>query len=284
LAGGAVYFAGMDGHVYAADALSGEVKWRKSPKDARALQSSTAVVYGTVFVYAAGSVVWKNALGVDHSTAFQGHIMIDGDVLYFPTGRTSPVAVNNTDGSLVNARPFDYRRSGGGVDGTFLAQDIMAYGPNQAGVLNIRVRLDYYPDLSSWIRRMNNGPWGRVTSVHAQTIAADAESVYLLRTYRAGRRFFGANRFSDSVLALNKSRFLEELYNAMDEERPRFPNFGGTWFVSTENKRTVGKLPGVTRWQQEASSQSLTMIAAGNSLIIGGMNFRLWTRSTARIA
>ena len=83
-----------------------------------------------------GTVVWKTDLSVDQSTAFQDHIMIDADTFYFPTGRTSPVAVNKTDGSLVRQVNFDYRRSGGGVDVTFLAKDVMSYGPNQSGVLN----------------------------------------------------------------------------------------------------------------------------------------------------
>jgi len=298
-AGGNLLFGSDDGYAYCLDANAGEEVWRYTPAPRRRwainngrlmaqwpIRTGVTVEDGIAYfaaglfpphgVYlcalkvADGAVVWKNELNVNQSTAFQGHIMIDGDTLYFPTGRTSPVAVNKTDGSLVRQVNFDYRRSGGGVDVTFLAKDVMAYGPNQSGVLNIRVRLDPYPDTPSWAGRTNGGPCGRVTTLFAQTIATDDESVYILRTYRASHN---RKDFTQTVLAVDKARFLEALNEAMDEKRPNFPNFGGKWFVGSEDERTGSKLPGLSRWQQEASDQSLSMIVAGTSLIVGGKDF-----------
>ena len=62
IAKGVVYFTGRDGNVYAADAGTGAVKWKKKPKGARSLESGPAAAYGTVFVYSGGTV------GVDAET------------------------------------------------------------------------------------------------------------------------------------------------------------------------------------------------------------------------
>jgi len=59
VAGGVVYFTAMDGNVYAADAKTGALRWKKKPRGryGKPLMSTPAVAYDTVFAYVAGTTV-----------------------------------------------------------------------------------------------------------------------------------------------------------------------------------------------------------------------------------
>lgn len=299
-ADGKVLFGSDGGHVYCVDAKTGKEIWRYTPVKAQRwalnngrlmshwpIRTGVAVEDGVAYFAAGflpphgiyvcaldvekGTVVWQRRLDVNAASALQGHIMIGGDVLYFPTGRTSPVEINKRDGSFVVKMPFDYRRSGGGVGVTALGGDVVAYGPTSRGVLNIRARLDDAP--RKYPLKAQGGPRGRVTSLFAQGIATDEGAVYLLRTYRAPPGSRNERNFKNCVQALDRGAFLKALHTATGQEAPRFPHFGGKWFVWQEDRRIIDKLPDITIWKQDASDQSLTMIVAGKSLIIGGRDF-----------
>ncbi len=296
-ADGKVYCGADDGRAYCLEADTGRQVWRHAPGQGQRwainngrfmsqwpVRTGVTVADGVAYFAAGlfpphgvhlcavdaetGRAVWDRKLGADYATAFQGHIMVDGDVMYVPTGRTSPVEVNRKDGSFVVDMPFDYRRSGGGMEAVVLAKDVVAFGPTSRGVINIRAGLEEYP--SKYPIRVQGKPRGRVTSIFAQSIVSDRDTVYLLRTYRAPPGARTERGFQNALLALDKAKFLEALHAATGEQRPRFPNFGGTWFVWSEDRRIVSKLDSVTRWQQEVSPESLCMIKVGGALIIGG--------------
>ncbi|HHH75515.1 MAG TPA: hypothetical protein ENL03_00655, partial [Phycisphaerae bacterium] len=295
---GKLLFGSDDGFVYCLDAGSGRELWHYTPAQRRwsinngrmmsqwPIRTGVTVQDGIAYFAAGlfppngmylcalntinGSVVWKNDLDVHKSTAFQGHIMIDGDTIHVPTGRTSPVAFHKSDGSLVIDKPFGYRRPGGGVEILALSKEVLTFGPNHAGVFLIRVLPDTSSDKVPALldSKGKPRPWGKMTMIYAQIIAKDDETVYILRTYRAKN----TRGIPPTVLALDRKSFLKTLHKTMEEEITNYlpkPD----WMSSYEDKRMADKLPKLCRWQQKASDQSLSMIAIGGSLVIGGKDF-----------
>jgi len=301
---GKVYFGSDDGHAYCVDGESGKLLWKYTPVQRQrwAINSgrfmsqwpvrSGVAVDGGVAYFAAGmfpphgvhicavnaetgDVVWKKTYGINQSTAFQGHITIDGDTLYLPTGRTSPVEINKRDGALLRDSvfkeddAFGYRRSGGGVEVTAFGNDVVAYGPNQLGRMNLRTTLEEWP--------MKKGdsakPRGMITGIWAQRIVPGRESVFVLRTYRAGEK----RGMKNELIAARRDAFLEAM-----TARSRISYKVG-WIQGDEDLwntilRKVKKpytkihklIDETAGWRTDVPDDSVSMIRAGDAVIVGG--------------
>ena len=150
---GRVYVGSDDGFAYCLDAADGRVVWklRAGPRDERILargriasrwpvRTSILVDDGTayfgagifpherIFLYAVeartGKVVWKND-EISQTDASrndltpQGYLLATKDILFFPSGRSLPAAINRKTGRLMHKpRPGWRREAGGQIGGT----------------------------------------------------------------------------------------------------------------------------------------------------------------------
>lgn len=157
LAGDRLYFGSDDGHIYCISAGDGQLIWkhRVGPSDRlisgngrmisiwpvrTGLVVDGGVVYATAGLFPSqgvwacalraddGEVIWKHELG-DYSP--QGYIIASPDMLYVPTGRSNPIAIERATGRVV--RSFD------GVGGTFalLMDDVLVAGRGNDGSLAV---------------------------------------------------------------------------------------------------------------------------------------------------
>lgn len=151
IADGRVYFGSDDGHVYCLNANDGSVVWqlRAGPEEdwllARGemisrwpIRSGVLVDDGVayfgagifphedVYIYAVdaadGSIIWKqdNVSALDagrNDLSPQGYFLASDDLLFVPSGRSLPAALDRKTGELVHKRTFSWRSTAGGVVG-----------------------------------------------------------------------------------------------------------------------------------------------------------------------
>lgn len=148
---GRVYVGSDDGCAYCLDAKSGDLIWklRAGPRDERLLargrmtsrwpvRTSLLLDQGiayfgagvfpaeTVYLYAVeaatGKVIWKNDwisqrdAGRDDLSP-QGYMLATSELLYVPSGRSMPAAINRADGELRHKAKPGWRGAGGGPVG-----------------------------------------------------------------------------------------------------------------------------------------------------------------------
>ena len=157
---GHVYFGSDDGHVYCLEAETGALTWkfRASPEEdwllARGhmisrwpVRSSVLVQDGTAYfgagifphenvhLYAVnatdGSVIWKQSnLSVQdagrNDLSPQGYFLASSEMLFVPSGRSLPAAIDRKTGEVVHKRTFSWRTTAGGIVGG--AQAMLANG------------------------------------------------------------------------------------------------------------------------------------------------------------
>ncbi|MEO2032233.1 MAG: PQQ-binding-like beta-propeller repeat protein [Planctomycetaceae bacterium] len=148
---GRVYFGSDDGHVYCLDAEDGGLVWqfRAGPAEdwllARGqmisrwpVRSGVLVADGVAYfgagifphedvqmyaVHAAnGAVIWKqdNVSARDagrDDLSPQGYFLASDDLLFVPSGRSLPAAIDRNTGKVVHKRSFSWRTTAGGVVG-----------------------------------------------------------------------------------------------------------------------------------------------------------------------
>ncbi len=305
---GKILFSADDGYAYCLDAETGKEIWKYTSvekqrwcigngKFVSQWPSRTGVAvedgiayftsglfppYG-VFVCAVkvedGSVVWKKKLDENHSTMFNGHIMIDKDILYIATGDTAPVEFYKASGDLVLDMPFDYRRTGGGCGVLALGDDFIAFGPNYKGVLKFRTTLK--EKKRKYKLKMQGSMRGSFTALNADKIALLNDKVYMLRTFKHGpdKRFKNIERkgvkmktglFESNLLSFDKKEFIDALNEATFADKFHHPNYGGMWFVGTEDVAALKTVAPIVKCKQSIPNTSLTMQASLNAIIIGG--------------
>ncbi len=157
---GHVYFGSDDGHVYCLEAETGKLTWqfRASPEEdwllARGhmisrwpVRSSVLVQDGIAYfgagifphedvhLYAVnasdGNVIWKqsNLSAQDagrNDLSPQGYFLASPEMLFVPSGRSLPAAIDRKTGDVVHKRTFSWRTTAGGVVGG--AQAMLANG------------------------------------------------------------------------------------------------------------------------------------------------------------
>ncbi len=153
--GGRVYFGSDDGCAYCLDAADGRLLWklRGGPADEWLLargemvsrwpvRTSVLLDRGTayfgagifphddVYLYAVnaadGSIVWKqdNISSLDagrNDLSPQGYLLASEELLFVPSGRTLPAAIDRATGKLLHKREFGWRSTAGGVVGSVQA-------------------------------------------------------------------------------------------------------------------------------------------------------------------
>ena len=164
---GRAWFGSDDGHVYCVDAADGELVWklRAGPADEWILSRGEMVSrwpvrtgvlvdgdlayfgagifpHETIYLYAVkaadGAIVWRRDnisqgdAGRDDLSP-QGYLLATDDLLFVPSGRSLPVAVDRKTGDVVYRKRHSWRRDAGGVIGgtrALLADDqLYAAGP-----------------------------------------------------------------------------------------------------------------------------------------------------------
>lgn len=183
LVGELLFFGSDDGHVYCVNAKNGQLLWRKhlGPRDWRipgngrmislwpvrtGLVEKNGVIYATAGLYPSqgvyatalrvidGSVVWRQQLNVSP----QGYLLSSETMIFVPTGRGNPVALDSGTGRLV--------KSFNGVGGTFavLIDNELFSGPGNDGSLtNHKLR-----------------PQGKLASFKGKAMAASPSHSFLL--------------------------------------------------------------------------------------------------------
>jgi outer membrane protein assembly factor BamB len=165
VSGGRVYFGSDDGCAYCLGAADGRLIWklRAGPVDEWLLARGEMVSrwpvrtgvlvdrgvayfgagifpHDDIYLYAVkatdGSIIWKqdNISSLDagrNDLSPQGYLLASDELLFVPSGRSLPAAIDRATGRLVHKREFGWRTTAGGVVGT--VQALLADGQSCAG-------------------------------------------------------------------------------------------------------------------------------------------------------
>ena len=276
-----VYFGSDDGYVYCIDGASGELVWkfqaaigeRRIIANGRissqwpvrtGLAMHDNVVYATcgvfpsedrgVMAYALDAVngkpVWKQRF-LNHAA---GHLLAQDESLLIPTGRSSPRAMNRSDGS--GQPPALGGREGEGGGSPCLVSGVLIYGPNENGFLKVRPTSDV-PE--------------QTTGLQGWRMVADAERIFVLR--------------DDGVHALDKSTFTKALvascraFGSKEEAMERALEWQRRGIRQVHLKRhqqgrdeplLMEDVKACTVWKAVNEAGLVSMIRASDRIVTGG--------------
>jgi len=278
---GKVYFGSDDGRAYCLDGATGETVWtfRAAPGARRCIgnerivsawpvRTGVTVVEGTAYfaagllpplgvhLYAAdaetGETLWHREIPY----APHGQILVEDDVLFVPTGRTSPAEFRRADGEpLVSNPPM---RRAGGSDFIGKMHDMLVFGPSELGILNVRVSRDPMP-MRERDRAM--GIAGSVTSLRGRAMLA-GDLIYLLR--------------DDEILAFDEAAFRAAATESCGHAAERAASWhtrylhAQTHIVGKEDVVLFRELRKGAAWSAPGPSGACSMIIAGRALLAGG--------------
>ncbi|MEI6035878.1 MAG: PQQ-binding-like beta-propeller repeat protein [Verrucomicrobiae bacterium] len=199
---GHLFFGSDDGFVYCLDAATGAQKWkyRAAPEDLKSsvlgrpasawpVNSGPLLHEGTIYC-AAGFLppqgVWLHAIDAASGRkkwsrqinyAPRGQMSLHGEWLWVPTGRTAPAEFKLADGTPRVPDPALRRAFGGSYVGS-PGPDLIAWGPNEWGLMNIR----FSEESPSVAKNYATGvASGTMTMVEAATVVGDATNLYFVR-------------------------------------------------------------------------------------------------------
>jgi len=279
---GKVYFGSDDGYVYCVDGESGELVWkfqaaigeRRIIANGRissqwpvrtGLAMRDNVVYAAcgvfpsedrgVMVYAltaaGGKPVWKQHF-LNHAA---GHLLAHDKSLLIPTGRSSPRAMNRSDGS--GQPPALGGREGEGGGSPCWVSGMLIYGPNENGFLKVRPT----PDAPE-----------RTTGLKGWRMVADAERIFVLR--------------NDGVHALDKATFSKALvascraFGSKEEAKERAIQWQQRLGIrqlhlkrhqqGRDEPLLMEDMKASTVWKAASEAGLVSMIRAGDLIVTGG--------------
>ena len=277
IAEGRVYVGSYDGHAYCLDAKSGTLIWktRLGPRDYRIPGNARIisrwplrtgiVVIGDLAYCAAGMFPTEGVLitAIEAGTGkiqwqqkqtdlpAQGYMLASHTRLYVPAGRNNPVVLNRADGKRIRVV------SGQGGTYALLTGDNLVFGPGKTGTL------------------------GFVESNQSDQLASFKGNHMIVTPLRSFLQ-------SDTDLsALDRSRYLD-LARKRRTLKKRHEQLEGELKKSKNGTRRVQLLQEATQLGQQldqvqddmqkcfawrvASTQPLSMVLAGQTLITGGHN------------
>lgn len=280
LAGGRVYFGSDDGYAYCLDAESGSLLWkfRAGPGERRVIingrissqwpvRTSITVDGGTAYFGAglfpgedrgallnavdalSGEPVWQQKLNIPPI----GHIFASQDTLMVPTGRTAPKEYRRSDGTPFFPLFLKRRHLGGGSP--FLVGDMLAYGPNERGLLTVQATEEEAKYQKTWQAEQAR-TWaipGGLTAIKGRRLLSDESSIYVLRSHE--------------IWAIKKAQAKEALQRAALDRIERAKK---TYLGSAQDDPLLLKdLEACMRWKAKLDAEGLAMLMAGGLLAVG---------------
>ncbi len=285
---GRLYFGSDDGHVYCLDAARGSLIWRlqAAPSDRRCVgngrvisawpvRTSVAIADGVLYFGAglfptmgtylcaasadSGELLWRRSIAYSP----HGEIAIEGDTLVVATGRTAPAEFRASDGEPLAPEPSPRRALGGSFVGK--VNDMLVWGPDESGVMFLRVSKEPIPD----VRPQDRGTTvaGRVTGLQAHCAVA-RDRLYLVR--------------QEQILAVDWETFRSAaLENPQRKwrnwEKTTFPRYGSRTFglgragqLVSEDRLLADSVDKAKAWSTPNTDCLTTAILAGGMLILGG--------------
>jgi outer membrane protein assembly factor BamB len=206
-----------------------------------------------------GSLLWKREIPYSP----HGQVLVEDDVLLVATGRTAPAEFHRSDGQPLAAEPSP-RRSGGG---SFVGKlnELVAWGPDESGVMSLRVSLQ--PIAGRTPDQQGATVTGRVTGLRAHSMVA-AEKLFLV--------------CEEAVLAIDWDSFVAAAQKDVQFKRWRWereasPRFDTTPFGLGRAGQTAAEDPVLLNDSRQQKSWSVpndggftTAILAGQKLVLGG--------------
>ena len=277
IAEGRVYVGSDDGHAYCLDAKSGTLIWktRLGPRDYRIPGNARIisrwplrtgiVVIGDLAYCAAGMFPTEGVLitAIEAGTGkiqwqqkqtdlpAQGYMLASHTRLYVPAGRNNPVVLNRADGKRIRVV------SGQGGTYALLTGDNLVFGPGKTGTLGF-VESNQSDQLASF--KGNH----MIVTTSRSFLQSDTDLSALDRS-----------RYLDLA---RKRRTLKKRHEQLEGELKKSKNGGRRVQLLQEAAQLGQQLDQVQDDMQKcfawrvASTQPLSMVLAGRTLITGGHN------------
>jgi outer membrane protein assembly factor BamB len=330
VAEGRLYFGSDDGHAYCLDAETGSLVWklRAGPHDERLLargemisrwpvRTSVLVDNGVayfgagifphenIYLYAVnaadGKVVWvrdnisQQDAGRDDLSP-QGYLLASDELLFVPSGRSLPAAVNRTTGEILHKRIHAWRSTAGGVIGG--TEAMLADGQIYSSGAHHFLAID---------ERTGDVGFGYFDG-HQMAISGDAAFTATgQRLSRLDRLTYAVSSRAQQELDLEISGLARKLRDAgaekdaiqaqLDAARKKLDEFrfdGVTWSVETPHDSSLivagdavvagGKnavaifdaTTGANRWTAEVDGDARGLATAGGRLLVSTTSGKIY--------
>lgn len=284
--------ASDDGCVYALDAATGALRWKQPvaarsgyctangrPASAWPVRGGLSVVAGRVYCAAGifpeqevnlaaldsetGAVQWRREVPY----ALSGEMLVDGDILWAATHRTSPAQFKFADGTpLVPDPPVLLSRGAGQM---WKIDGLPAWGPDEGGIIYIRMAAT---DETSSKKRFAG-------SKETPTVLGQLSTLDGWAAVASPRHFFLLQ--DDRVLALNTEAFRAAVADRLaairsGKERsaivPAYSKLMGS--LADEDEALRNRLEKAAMWARDLplAETYRAAIVAGDYLVLGGKN------------
>ncbi len=208
-----------------------------------------------------GELLWRRAIRYSP----HGEILVEADRLVVATGRTAPAEFRRSDGQPLAEDPSPRRALGGSFVGKM--NDMLAWGPDESGVMFLRVSPQPIADL----RPQDRGTvvQGHVTGLHAHSMVAH-DRLYLVRQEQILAVDWDVFRRAASENPQVKWRRWEKT------TYPRYSShqfgLGRAGLLNSEDVLLLQAVEESKVWTTPNTHQLTTAILSGEMLVLGGQD------------
>lgn len=289
--GGKLYFGSDDGYVYCLSADTGALKWKSliSPKPRQAsihgrignawpINSGPYLHHGVLYCFAGffpPQGVFLHALNPETGAklwskevlyAPNGQMLVDGETIWAPTGRTAPAEFKTTDGTPQITVPAKRRAFGGSIVQK-IGGDLLAWGHNEWDMTNIRYGNEEMQGVNK--SYLDGIPSGTMDMLECISLTGDAETLYIVR--------------KNEVWAVSKKKFTEAAKALLAESggkgkkkgaatySPHGITAGGADILENDGLVEALKKDGIL-WNTPIESRVFRSLLSGQTLYLGGKN------------